>query len=432
MALLIFEGPAGTGKTTRTLAASRERVGTVPLEDDQRVLGLTKHHGSRRRMELALKGSAGVGPCVDCLTIDSFAWQLVRRWRTLARDLGLKIREGDFQAISSAAALILRQPGVGRWVARKYPLLVVDEMQDCKGGEVELLSSLAPYLHCICAADAFQDLSGDAENEAIAWAESVGETVRLDYSHRTQVEGLLAAANALRTGRPLRSERANGFEIVSAPRAAAGGGSVSWRIRLWRGSDEIAVVSPTGPGTSPFVKDLLAWVGTKKAKSKKPGVTAGPFTIEWETSEGEHCSRLKAMMELPDDPEAPVSCSNMIDIARRTKARDVMDWVRKQENVGGRSVLSAGELAENIDRIIHLRRAYGHRRERKRFALTAHQAKNREFESVIVLWPMRIQPDPEQQRRLLYNAITRAKQQVLVVVEDPKRKRLRESPFAGC
>lgn len=43
-----------------------------------------------------------------------------------------------------------------------------------------------------------------------------------------------------------------------------------------------------------------------------------------------------------------------------------------------------------------------------------------------MLWPLKLPPDPEQQQRLLYNAITRAKQQALVIVEDPKRNRLLE------
>ena len=53
--------------------------------------------------------------------------------------------------------------------------------------------------------------------------------------------------------------------------------------------------------------------------------------------------------------------------------------------------------------------------------MTIHQAKNREFHSVIALWPYEVVGTVERQRRLLYNAITRAKCRVLVVVQNPAR-----------
>lgn len=433
MGLLLFEGAAGTGKTTRALAAAREHVEESPLEEEQRVLGLTKYHGSRRRMEAALKGPQGVGRSVDCLTLDSFAWHLLCRWRSLAHDLGLVVDQGDFEATSSAASRLLQEPEVGPWVARRYPLLVVDEMQDCKKrGEVDLLANLAPHLDCICAADAFQELSGDSDNPAISWAESVGEVERLDCCHRTRREGLLAAANALREGRPVQSDRDTGFEVVSAPRPPAGGGRVSWRLLVWSKYKETAVISPTAAGTSPFVPEVLTWVEENVAQSSKSNRTAGPFKVPWESSEADQCDRLRSALNLPPDPQSRVSCADLAVAARNAKAHDVGDWVRRQKTVGGRSTLPAGEVHEEIERIVHRRRAFGPQRLGKRFALTIHQAKNREFDSVIVLWPMRIRSDVEQQRRLLYNAVTRAKQQALVVVQDPNGDRLEDSVFAGC
>ncbi len=382
-------------------------------------------------MEAALKGPDGVGRCVDCATIDSFAWHLVRRWRSLAHELGVPTPEGDFQAITAAAGRLLRHPGVGPWVARKYPLLVVDEMQDCKGGEIELLSGLAPHLCTMCAADAFQDLSGDSENEAISWAKDAGEVVTLDYNWRTRVEGLLAAARNLREGLPLKSDRGTGFEIASAPTAASGGGNVAWRIRVWSQSDEIAIISPTAPGTSPFVDDLLTWISTRKARSKRTRATAGPFPVKWEASEEELRLRLLAALELPDDPECEVCCGKLAESAHRTKAHDFRDWVQKQQNVGGRRTVTVGEATDEIGRIVHRRRAFGPREARRTFALTAHQAKNCEFESVVVLWPLKVQPGAERQRRLLYNAITRARERAIVVVQDPQGKRLQAPLFAG-
>lgn len=61
--------------------------------------------------------------------------------------------------------------------------------------------------------------------------------------------------------------------------------------------------------------------------------------------------------------------------------------------------------------------------------MTVHQAKNREFDSVIVLWPYEIAGSSERLRRLLYNAVTRAKRQALVIVQNPRR--LSGPPFTG-
>ena len=62
--------------------------------------------------------------------------------------------------------------------------------------------------------------------------------------------------------------------------------------------------------------------------------------------------------------------------------------------------------------------------------MTIYQAKNREFPVVIVLWPFQVVGDVVRARRLLYNAITRAKRRAIVIVEDPKKKRLNLPPFA--
>ena len=52
---------------------------------------------------------------------------------------------------------------------------------------------------------------------------------------------------------------------------------------------------------------------------------------------------------------------------------------------------------------------------------------DRQFESVIVLWPYELPNSVDRQRRLLYNAVTRAERQALVVVQNPDR--LAKPPF---
>jgi DNA helicase IV len=61
-------------------------------------------------------------------------------------------------------------------------------------------------------------------------------------------------------------------------------------------------------------------------------------------------------------------------------------------------------------------------------AMTVQQAKNREFDGVVVLWPYSVGGDAEQKRRLLYNALTRAKRWAAVVAQGPSV--VTSSPFA--
>lgn len=59
--------------------------------------------------------------------------------------------------------------------------------------------------------------------------------------------------------------------------------------------------------------------------------------------------------------------------------------------------------------------------------MSVHGAKNREFEHVVVLWPLAVAGDDEHKRRLLYNAITRAKSDCLVLVQ--LKQQLDQPPF---
>jgi ATP-dependent exoDNAse (exonuclease V) alpha subunit len=50
-------------------------------------------------------------------------------------------------------------------------------------------------------------------------------------------------------------------------------------------------------------------------------------------------------------------------------------------------------------------------------AMTVHGAKNQEFDRVAVLWPHGIKNDALLRRKLLYNALTRAKEEAVVLVQ---------------
>ncbi|MDH3378769.1 MAG: ATP-binding domain-containing protein [Gammaproteobacteria bacterium] len=53
--------------------------------------------------------------------------------------------------------------------------------------------------------------------------------------------------------------------------------------------------------------------------------------------------------------------------------------------------------------------------------MTIQQAKNREFDHVIVLWPYTVPNENNQKRRLLHNAIARTKRSCIVLAQSPNR-----------
>lgn len=416
----MFEGPAGTGKSTQLLKAAQEHLEQYPLEDEQRVLALTKFHGSRRRIDIKLRDQdEGVGNALDCVTIDSFAWNLVVRWHLLVNHLGLHPVKGDFPSITSAAGLLLQHSHVAKWIARRHPLVVVDEMQDCKGGEVALLRGIEPYTRLLCGADAFQDLSGDNGNEAISWATHVGEVKPLTKIHRTQIDGLLSAAHALRNGSVLGSESKSGFEIVPVAAAAQGGAVVCWRVHSWARHGPIALISATKRGTSLFSDQVIDWACTKTSTSYS-GAKAGPYPVEWESDDEEEQRAVLDILDLPNDVTAEIRSADLAVLSERHGIHDLRDWAQRQLFVRGLLSVTVEDIINAVSQLVRRRRAFGPNRPWRRRAMTIHQAKNREFESVIVLWPLRLAGDLEQKRRLLYNAVTRARGRAIVLVQDPE------------
>ncbi len=431
MSIVLFEGPAGTGKTWSLRAEARAHITACPLNPEQRVLALTKYHGSRRRMDAKLRGSAGVGNKLDCLTIDGFAWRLLRRWRSLASRIGLSPIGGDYVGTMRAAGKLLARENVAAWVTRRYPIIVVDETQDCRGGEIAVLDALEPGCRILCAADAFQDLSGNEGQDALSWvAAKKGEVRPLSVVRRTEDEGLLQAAVALRN----RSSLPTGspaFKVQGVPKAPLAGGTVSWFIKSCRkGGSSVAVISPTGPAKSAFARNVVDWVSTKTAKTSRGPATAGPYSIDWEAIDEDRRRALTSDLALPDDHDAQVLVPELEAKAREARALDVADWLRRLRCVAGRQRVVVSEVTDQIERVVSRRRAFGRADSKRRIATTVHQAKNREFDFVVVLWPLAIVPDPEMQQRLLYNAVTRAVGRVVVLVEDPKGNRLSQRPFA--
>lgn len=423
MSMRFVEGPAGSGKTTR-LMTELSSVLNDGLEDQQRVLALTRMHGSRRRLQARLAGVGNLRGQFDCQTVDGFAWRLVRRWRSRVQ-LQFGVVPDSFEDTCTCAGKLLSDPLVSRWVTRRYPIVIVDEMQDSKGGQLSIIQGLSATATCLAAADDFQDLDVEnaQPNPAVTWARQ-GEVVALDKIHRTSICGLLDAANSLRQGRPIA--KGTGFSVLGAPNHNVGASFVAKNLTWWKSHGTIAIISPVRQETSAFVRDLLKRVEEKPFE--KNGQTWGPHTTPWETSQEAEQRSFAAQLGLPDDAASVVSTNELVLPDDSEWSEELRRWTDRMRRLSGRSQFSAGELRGQVRLILQRSRARGHTSERGVRAMTVHQAKNREFDSVIVLWPYEVQAGDERQRRILYNAVTRAKRQALVVVQNAER--VKKPPFS--
>ena len=354
MSFYFIEGPAGTGKTTRLFQEVERVLEECPLAEHQQVLALTKMHGSRRRMDGRLRAISGLRGRYRCCTADSFAWSIVRRWRTLARrKSAVELVEDAYEQVCSLAGDLLAETTVSRWVIRVFPIVVVDEFQDSKGGQLAMISSLTSLATFIAAADDFQDLDNTEVNPAVAWARTNGESENLSDIRRTSASGLLDASRALRTGRNI-PDRGDGFTVLGARNHNVGASFVSKNLLWWRSCADIAVLTPVGPSRSAFVRDLIARV-EEKPISEPP---VGPHRVPWEESQDEERDKFIEGLELPDDPNAEVRCNALSFGDVGGPRQGLRHWLERQTRVAGRTTLTVEEIRCEARRIHQRSRAY--------------------------------------------------------------------------
>lgn len=422
MSLQFIEGGAGTGKTTTVIERLGHLLTTSPLGEHQRVLALTKMHGSRRRVRERLYGVAGLNRRFESVTIDSFACRVITRWRSLARVLVAAELPIDFDARCDLAGRLLEEQCVQKWFAASFPIVVVDELQDSKGSQLRVLQALAARCECIAAGDPFQDLDGETTCSSVDWAREQGAPTVLETTHRTSNAGLLAAAAALRNGQAVTA--AGGFGLKGVSAWGLGAYEVAAKIARWLRLGSVAVITPVGCGRSQFVRQVVERVNATPPLGKQWKV--GPFKLPWEAVPDEQVNETCRELGLCDDDAARVRLEDLT-LAGEGRVGRVRSWISRQRRLFGRTEFSTAELRTVVKEIVQQGRVYSNRDERRLVALTIHQAKNREFDRVIVLWPYEVSGNDERKRRLAYNAITRARQEAFVVVQGDAR--IGQSPF---
>lgn len=414
MTVRAVEGAAGCGKTFRLMEMLAETLATHPLKEGQRVLALTFMHGARRRLSDRVRIVPGLNARVECCTIDSFAWRIYRRWRGLAVALGVHaLGEGEFDAVCNTAGMLLEQEQVRNWTAASFPVVLVDEGQDLKVQRLRMLVALSDATHLLIAADEFQCLDQALRpNPLVTWIQGAGELEALLQVRRTNVSGLLAAATAVRGGHaPVNGQ---GFRIlqpgVSIPLAA----TLLANAIAWRQGGDVAVITPALQGG--FARKVVSHVGRGPCGQQGNG----PYSIHWEGNDRDETQVIGDQLQLQGNSTGSATLAALRAIPPSGPVVATISWVENQINALGRVEFPRSDIDAVLARNVALRRQHGASITHKFVAMTVQQAKNREFDGVVILWPFQVGGDVEHKRRLLYNAITRAKRWCSVIVQGPQ------------
>lgn len=423
MSVIAFEGPAGTGKTHRLIEELEGMLTHHPPAAHQRVLALTFMHGARRRLDSRLRQVKGLGRQYDATTLDSFAWRLARRWRRLAVHLGYAMPgEEQYDETCKLVAALLARPAVRSWVAVSYPVVLVDEAQDLSLERSTMIEGIAASSDVLLAFDEFQCLNPGLRPMAInAWLPGRCVPTSLSRCRRTSDAELLEAAHALREGRALNAGGKR-FKIIPTPGKPDFAATYLANAIAWRAGRSVALLTPSrSGGFADSVVDLVR----SRALGKRGN---GPYPIEWENSETEERASLWKDLDLPECCTVSEALSILEPYRDSPAIKAAKEWIARQRSVHGIEVIGAEDVKRQIGRVLAARRRFAAGPSAAYVAMTIQQAKNREFDDVVVIWPYTVATGDDQRRRLLYNAITRARRQCSVLVQG--QKLLEGPPFA--
>ncbi|WP_454274236.1 ATP-binding domain-containing protein [Roseovarius sp. MBR-154] len=444
MTIDFFEGPAGSGKTFSMVAHARQLIENGALGEGQRMLALTFMNGARRRLTSSLNAETSFRRKFDCLTFDSFAQSLAKRRSAKLTDEMLQQAEelGQFHGPCFLASELLKDSEVRGWVARTYPLVLVDEAQDLDAYRQGIVLGLVDSCTAVVAADSFQCLSDGQETaDFIDHLLGAGTTHSLKHSHRTNKTGLLGAALAVREGGnmldALKEESignkgrvhwvGEGVELAEVPATAKNPFLLAWSLafQLTRGCKDVAILTPDSK--SSIIRNAIEITGTREWKWPKGG-TFGPFSITWEGGDREIERELTDALGFSDTSSYGEVCALLEEHSSQPILKTVDRRVRRLYRVTGQADFEKAQLVSFIADAVRINTRLGFNKSANIKAMSIHGAKNREFDRVIVLWPQSATGSGEHKRRLLYNAMTRAKNHCTIIALGEGR--LNSAPFS--
>jgi len=417
-------GQAGTGKTTWLMERASELAPHFLTAEHHHMLAITRMHGSRRRLQLKILDSCPAIPC-SITTIDGFALSLINRWR---RSLGYTKpiqpvgddttfsdtifgTEAGFSHILETSTRLLGSQTVKAVIRESYPLIMIDEFQDCHGPLLDFVKALSDCSALILAADEFQLLDSSVDGcPAVEWLQTSGNgscnlCTLLTTCHRTSVQGILDAARCIRENAAADCET---IPVICCPNHGPAAFKIIealvYNASAWQGST--ALISPSHDD---FIRQVLASCDSQLQKKNLNRISwFHECAAREERKQLHECLGLEKQdccsggWNAPTGNLAPAASQVVTRTQRFSRLRGIQD-------------IPHGVVARHVDTVVHERRAYcGH--SPKRIVTTVHGAKNREFDNVIIVWPYTVPSDAEQKRRLLYNAITRSKKHCMLLV----------------
>lgn len=424
MIVAAFEGAAGTGKTHRLMEELRREVAGRALCAHERVLALTFMHGARSRLDSRLREIDEIQGRFHATTLDSFAWRLCQRWRLLVASLGHVIPgEHDFDATCDLAATLLDRSDVRAWVSASYPVAVVDEAQDLSSERSMIVERMAGTCRVLLAFDEFQCLDPNLRPLPLwAWLLEVCVPTRLDRCWRTDDAEFLEAAHSVRGQRAVR---VNGrrFKVAVTPGRPNLAATYLANFIAWRRGGSVAVLTPSrSGGFSDAVVQLVCEGPVGRQQN-------GPFPIRWESTDSAQRDAICREIAMPGLSTVADALARLDRHSHLPAVRNAMKWIQRRHRVTGSDDVTADDVRRHIDRAFAAQRRHKSRFDGQFTAMTIQQAKNREFDHVVVVCPYRVPNDEERKRRLLYNAITRARRSCLVLVQGHELVEM--PPFVG-
>lgn len=416
MPFLAFEGPAGTGKTYQLIEEVRARAPEL-LGTAKRVLGLTFMHGSRRRLDESFASKAEIRGRAHAITIDSFAAHVVKRWSQLAPPVP---DFTQFDQVCDACGTLLERPEIARWVSAAFPIVAIDEAQELKPCRLRIARALSNSTNMIVAADEFQCLEDHLDTGPFTEWLATGNVQHLAVVRRTRRQGLLDAGVALRNaqgpveGIGLRIR----YQFPAQVKFAVG-----HALRSGTGTRAVLVA----PGSKAWANELVPQLA---AGFRSPAQIIPPLHIAWEASPADEVKRVAE--RLCDDAEQVESAELVLRINVLPGGPAWLPMVATSVEMARRAhgirIWNHTELLALCARKANAHRAYGYSSQSGIRVMTIQAAKNRQFRDVVVLWGPGVPGSVDHQRRLLYNAISRAEHNCTVIVRT--RRQLQQAPFA--
>jgi hypothetical protein len=233
--LVVIEAPAGCGKTHQGADYAREIAATA----NGRLLILTHTHAA---CSVFAERTRQAGSRVEIRTIDSLIGQIAGAYHSgleLPADVAAWARrnkDGYAHLAALVAAFMERHPMVAAVLARRYPLVVCDEHQDCSGDQHAVgMAMLRHGASLRVFADPMQRIYRDKSlpdsQPPTVWADVVRSAdafEQLDTPHRWNAGCIelgtwtLRAREALKAGGQLdlRTNRPRSVEVVIADNQA--------------------------------------------------------------------------------------------------------------------------------------------------------------------------------------------------------------------